>query len=78
MNKNTTLTIFAVIVIVLLGLVVWKYSAKKEVPLTPAQELNSATQSDTTTSIDESLNSINTDSTIDADLNSVDADLKTL
>jgi hypothetical protein len=78
MNKNTTLTIFAVIVIILLGAVVWKYSAKKEIPLTPAQELNSATQADTTTSIDASLDSINTDSTVDTDLNSVDADLKNL
>lgn len=78
MNKNTTLTIFAVIVIILLGAVVWKYSAKKEVPLTPAQELSASTQADTTTSIDSSLNSINTDSTVDADLNSVDAGLKNL
>ena len=77
MNKNTNI-IIAIVAIIIIVFVVWKYSAKKEVPLTPAQELNSATQSDTTTSIDESLNSINTDSTIDADLNSVDADLKTL
>ena len=77
MNKNTNI-IIAIVAIIIIVFVVWKYSAKKEVPLTPAQELNSATQSDTTTSIDESLNSINTDSTIDADLNSVDADLDTL
>lgn len=77
MNKNINI-IIAIIAIVIIGFVVWKYSPKREVPLTPAQELNSATQSDTTTSIDESLNSINTDSTIDADLNSVDADLDTL
>lgn len=77
MNKNTNI-IIAIVVIIILGFVVWKYSVKKEVPLTPAQELNSATQSDTTTSIDTSLNSIDTDSNVDADLNSVDADLKTL
>ncbi len=77
MNKNTNI-IIAIVAIIIIGFVVWKYSPKREVPLTPAQELNSATELDTTTSIDSSLNSINTDSTIDADLNGVDADLNTL
>jgi hypothetical protein len=77
MNKNTNI-IIPIVAVIIIGFVVWKYSAKKEVPLTPAQELNSATESDTTTSIDSSLNSINTDSTVDADLNGVDADLKAI
>ncbi len=77
MNKNTIVSIFVIIVIVILGIVFWQYSKKDNMPQTEnsVQQLDRETEADSTASIDSSLNSIDTDSS--SDFNEVDGEVST-
>ncbi len=79
MNKNTTISIFVIIVVIILGVLVWRYNSKPEVVNEdPKEILDQQTSADTTSDIDASLNSIEADFDVDAELQDVDADLKSL
>ncbi len=74
MNKNTIVSIFVIIVVIILGIVFWQYSKKNtQEAQTPTQELDSQTRADSTTSIYSNLNSIDTDSS--SDFNEVDGEV---
>jgi hypothetical protein len=83
MNKKyNTIIVLAVIVILVMVLIFVKKEDKvKSVPIEPTQseiELNQAVTTDTTKSINDSLNNINIDDTTDAELNVVDQELQKL
>ena len=80
MNKNNT--IISIIIIVLAGVIgylLFKYFPKtNDEVVSPVQQLDTQTQTDTTTSIDENLNSIDTNTSSDADLKAIDDELNNL
>jgi len=79
MNKNTTISILVIIIVIVLGVIVWKYNSKPEMTNEdPKKILEQQTSADTTSDIDASLNSIDTEGDIDAELKTMDADLESL
>jgi uncharacterized membrane protein YvbJ len=79
MNKNTLVSIFVIVVVIILGIIFWKYSAKNQnLPETPVQALDKETQADTTDQIDSNLDSVNVDTNTDADLKAIDDQLNNL
>lgn len=78
MNKNTVITIFIIIILLILGFVFWGSSDKSKNEMTPTQALDQQTQADTTTEIDASLDSINPDSSSPEDTQKMDSDIKSL
>ncbi len=74
MSKNTIVSIFVIIIVVILGIVFWKYSSNKEVVQeSPIQALEKETSADTTDKIDANLNAV--DVNTDADLKAIDDEL---
>jgi uncharacterized protein YpmB len=74
MSKNTIVSIFVIIIVVILGIVFWKYSSNKEVVQeSPIQALEKETAADTTDKIDANLNAV--DVNTDADLKAIDDEL---
>ncbi|MCC6323677.1 hypothetical protein IT400_02700 [Candidatus Nomurabacteria bacterium] len=80
MNKNNTIiSIIVIIVAIVLGYLLFKYFPKtNDEVVSPIQQLDTQTQTDTTTSIDENLNSIDTNASTDADLKAIDTELNNL
>lgn len=79
MNKNTTISILVIIIVIVLGVIIWKSNSKPEmVTEDPKKVLDKQTSADTTSDIDASLNSIDADGDIDAELRTMDADLESL
>ena len=78
MNKNTIISFVIIIVVIVLGVIFYKYSATKNVSESPIQALDKAIQADTTDEIDASLNSIDVNSSTDADLKAIDDELNNL
>lgn len=78
MNKNTVISFVIIIVVVVLGVIFYKYTSTQNVPESPTESLDKATQADTTDEIDASLNSIDVNSSTDADLKAIDDELNSL
>ncbi|MDQ5971748.1 MAG: hypothetical protein QG566_694 [Patescibacteria group bacterium] len=79
MNKNNTIISIIIIVVAgVIGYLLFKYFPKQEEVQSPVQQLDTETQADTTTSIDENLNSIDTNTSTDADLKAIDDQLNNL
>ena len=78
MNKNTIISFVIIIVVIVLGVIFYKYSSMKNTPESPIEALDKATQADTTDQIDASLNSIDVNSSTDADLKAIDDELNNL
>jgi hypothetical protein len=77
MNKKN---IIALIVVIVLGVLVWKSTSKKPEPVTETQTqvLQKATANDSTAAIDANLNAVDVNTSIDQDLKGLDQDIKSL
>ncbi len=77
MNKNTIISFLVIIVVVILGVIFYKYLLK-QAPESPTQVLEREAGADTTDEIDNSLNSIDVDASMDADLKAIDDELNNI
>jgi hypothetical protein len=77
MNKNTIISFLVIIVVVILGVIFYKY-LPKQAPESPTQVLEREAGADTTDEIDNSLNSVDVDASMDADLKAIDDELNNI
>ena len=78
MNKNSIITIFTIIILIVLGLMFWKTNDSSDLQMTDTQVLDEKTQDDSIAEIEASLKAIDIETSSPEDMQKQDEDIKSL